>query len=160
MLLHQRFIPGLAINSYLVGDERTGEAAVIDATRDVDDALDFANANGLQIRYILETHVHADFVSGSRELKARLKNEPIIACSGYGGRDWTQPYPDQFLKEEQASQSLPAFNDTCKSTELAYGPETDATTSGRNDLFDFRAGYRSRNGTDVNAQGDRASLWT
>lgn len=104
MLLHQRFIPGLAINSYLVGDERTGDAAVIDPSRDVDDFIDFANENGLKIRYILETHVHADFVSGSRELKARLKNEPIIACSGYGGKDWTQPYPDQFLKEGDTIQ--------------------------------------------------------
>jgi hydroxyacylglutathione hydrolase len=104
MLLHQRFIPGLAINSYIVGDEKTGEAAVIDATRDVDDFIDFASANGLRIRYILETHVHADFVSGSKELKARLNNEPVIACSGYGGKDWTQPYPDQFLKEGDSIQ--------------------------------------------------------
>lgn len=104
MLLHQRFIPGLAINSYLIGDERTGEAAVIDPTRDVDDFLDFARDNGLHIRHILETHVHADFVSGSRELKARLHDEPVIACSGYGGKDWTQPYADQSLKEGDTIQ--------------------------------------------------------
>jgi len=104
VLLHQRFIPGLAINSYLIGDERTGEAAVIDPTRDVDDFLDFARDNGLHIRHILETHVHADFVSGSRELKARLHDEPVIACSGYGGKDWTQPYADQSLKEGDTIQ--------------------------------------------------------
>ena len=42
MLLHQRFIPGLAINSYLVGDERTKQAAVIDPTRDVDEFIRYA----------------------------------------------------------------------------------------------------------------------
>jgi hydroxyacylglutathione hydrolase len=99
MLLHQRFVPGLAINSYIVGDERTGEAAVIDPTRDVDDFIQYASDNGLHIRHILETHVHADFVSGAKELKARLNREPNIACSAYGGKEWTQPYADQYLKE-------------------------------------------------------------
>jgi hydroxyacylglutathione hydrolase len=97
--MYQRFVPGLAINSFVVGDERTGEAAVIDPTRDVDDFIQYASEHGLHIRHILETHVHADFVSGARELKARLKNEPTIGCSGYGGEDWTQPYADQYLKE-------------------------------------------------------------
>lgn len=99
MLLHQRFIPGLAISSYIVGDEKTGEAAIIDPTRDVEPFLHYAKEHGLRIRYILETHVHADFVSGAKELKARLRDEPVISCSGYGGKDWTQPYPDQLLKE-------------------------------------------------------------
>ena len=42
MLLYQRFVPGLAIASYVIGDERTGQAAVIDATRDVEDYLRYA----------------------------------------------------------------------------------------------------------------------
>ena len=87
MLLHQRFVPGLAIASYLVGDEKTGEAVVVDPTRDVDDFLRFARGHDLHIRHIIETHVHADFVCGSRELKARLDGEPTIYCSGYGGED-------------------------------------------------------------------------
>ena len=99
MLIHQRFIPGLAIASYIVGDEKTGEAAVIDPTRDVGDFLRYAEEHGLHIRHIVETHVHADFVSGSRELKARLNDEPVIHCSGYGGEDWTQPYADRPFKE-------------------------------------------------------------
>jgi hydroxyacylglutathione hydrolase len=99
MLLHQRFVPGLAINSYVVGDERTGEAAVIDPTRDVDDFLRYADDHGLRIRHVLETHVHADFVSGARELKARLQGEASIGCSGHGGPDWTPPYADRHLKE-------------------------------------------------------------
>lgn len=99
MLLHQRFIPGLAISSYLVGDERTGEAAVIDPTRDVEDYLTFARDNDLHIRHILETHVHADFVSGARELKARLKDEPVIHSSGMGGADWTPPCADHVAQD-------------------------------------------------------------
>ena len=99
MLLHQRFIPGLAIASYLVGDERTGEAAVIDPTRDVEEYLTFARDNDLHIRHILETHVHADFVSGARELKARLKDEPVIHSSGMGGAEWTPPYADHVAKD-------------------------------------------------------------
>lgn len=99
MLLHQRFIPGLAIASYIVGDEKSGEAAVIDPTRHVEEYIAFAKDHDLHIRHIIETHVHADFVCGSRELKARLDDEPTIHCSAYGGEDWTQPYADQHVKE-------------------------------------------------------------
>lgn len=99
MLFHQRFVPGLAIASYIVGDEKSGEAAVIDPSRDVADFIDFAKENDLHIRHIIETHVHADFVCGSRELKSRLDDKPRIYCSGYGGKDWTQPFADQYVKE-------------------------------------------------------------
>ena len=102
MLLHQRFVPGLAINSYLVGDERTKQAAVIDPTRDVDEFIDYARDNGLHIRHILETHVHADFVSGSLELKTRLDGEPMIHVSGLGGEEWTPPYADHVAKDGDA----------------------------------------------------------
>lgn len=97
MHFHQRFVPGLAIASYLIGDDRTGEAVVIDPTRDVDAYIRFAKANGLHIRHIIETHVHADFVCGSRELKARLNERPMIHCSGCGGDEWTQPFADNYL---------------------------------------------------------------
>jgi hydroxyacylglutathione hydrolase len=99
MLLHQRFVPGLAIASYIVGDERTGEAVVIDPTRDIEDFINFANEHELQIRHILETHVHADFVVGSRELKARLKGTPVIHSSGMGGPDWTPDYADRVVRD-------------------------------------------------------------
>lgn len=99
MLFHQRFVPGLAIASYIIGDEKSGEAAVIDPTRDVGDFIAFARDHDLHIRHIIETHVHADFVCGSRELKARLNDEPTINCSSYGGEDWSQPYADQYVNE-------------------------------------------------------------
>src|SRR5215218_4810556 len=108
MFFHQRFIPGLAIASYMIGDERAKEVAVIDPTRDVDEYLRIAKDEGLRITHILETHVHADFVSGSVELKSRLNGEPRIYCSGMGGSDWSPPYADHLIKdgEELAVGSL------------------------------------------------------
>ncbi|HXE75035.1 MAG TPA: rhodanese-like domain-containing protein [Candidatus Xenobia bacterium] len=102
MILHQRFVPGLAIASYLIGDEATGEAAVVDPTRDVDDFIAFASENGLRISHIFETHVHADFVCGSRELKARLNGSPTIHASAQGGAEWTPDYVDHAAKEGDA----------------------------------------------------------
>ncbi len=99
MFFHQRFVPGLSIYSYLVGDEGTKECAVIDPTRDVDDFIDIAKREGLRITHIFETHVHADFVSGSAELKARLDNEPVIHASGEGGEEWTPPYADVAVRD-------------------------------------------------------------
>lgn len=99
MFFHQRFIPGLAIYSYMVGDERSREAAVIDPTRDVDYFIALAKAEGLHITHIMETHVHADFISGANELKQRLGGAPQIHCSGLGGAEWTPPYADQVAKD-------------------------------------------------------------
>jgi hydroxyacylglutathione hydrolase len=99
MFFHQRFVPGLAIYSYIVGDEKTKEAAVIDPTRDVDEFIQIARREGLRIRHVLETHVHADFVSGSRELKERLGDEVTIHASGLGGKDWTPPYADHVVQD-------------------------------------------------------------
>ena len=66
----ERFYLGcLAHASYMVASE--GVAAVIDPQRDVDIYLEAAAANGWKIDYIIETHLHADFVSGHRELAER-----------------------------------------------------------------------------------------
>lgn len=99
MFFHQRFIPGLSIYSYVVGDEGTRECMVIDPTRDVDEFLTIAHREGLRITRILETHVHADFVSGSAELQARLNGSAQIHCSGEGGPDWTPPYANPVVKD-------------------------------------------------------------
>ena len=102
MFFHQRFIPGLAIYSYIVGDEKTKEAAVIDPTRDVDEFIEIAKREGLHIKHVLETHVHADFVSGSREMKDRLGDDVTIHASGMGGKDWTPAYADQVVQDMKA----------------------------------------------------------
>ncbi len=66
----ERFYLGcLAHASYAVGSE--GVAAIIDPQRDVDIYLEAAARKGLKIEYIIETHLHADFVSGHRELAER-----------------------------------------------------------------------------------------
>jgi glyoxylase-like metal-dependent hydrolase (beta-lactamase superfamily II)/rhodanese-related sulfurtransferase len=76
MFFHQFYLSCLAHASYLVGDG--GEAAVVDPQRDVDQYLDFASELGLRIRYVIETHLHADFVSGHRELAARTGAQIVI----------------------------------------------------------------------------------
>src|SRR5437763_650570 len=97
MFFHQRFIAGLAIASYMVGDEKSKEVAVVDPTRDVEEYISIAKSNGLRISHILETHVHADYVSGAAEWKARLKGEPVVHCSGMGGETWTAKYADRVV---------------------------------------------------------------
>lgn len=69
MYFKQFYVGCLAHASYLIGDG--GEAVVVDPSRDVDMYLDEAKANGLTIRWVLETHLHADFVSGHREIAQR-----------------------------------------------------------------------------------------
>src|SRR5271157_1757839 len=69
MYFEQFYLACLAHASYMIGSE--GEAAVIDPQRDVDIYLHAAEEQGLKIRHIFETHLHADFVSGHKELAAR-----------------------------------------------------------------------------------------
>ncbi|MBX3084240.1 MAG: MBL fold metallo-hydrolase [Anaerolineae bacterium] len=73
MYLQQFFIDGLGCASYLVGCEGAGVAAVIDPDRDVQKYLDVAAAKGLTITHVIETHLHADHVSGNTELAARTE---------------------------------------------------------------------------------------
>ncbi|MBK6909386.1 MAG: MBL fold metallo-hydrolase [bacterium] len=78
--------PYLAQYAYLIGCQRTGQALVIDPERDIDVYLNIAAENGLTIVAAAETHIHADFVSGTRELARRI---PITAyLSREGGADW------------------------------------------------------------------------
>lgn len=99
MLLHTFFQPGLAINSYLVGDADKKQAVMIDPARDVEPYLDYAKQAGLEISDIVETHVHADFISGSKELKHRLQNKPVIHCSALGGAQWIPSYADKHVMD-------------------------------------------------------------
>ncbi len=69
MYFKQFYLGCLAHASYLIGSE--GEAAVVDPQRDVDQYIIEASTQGLKIGYVIETHLHADFVSGHRELAAR-----------------------------------------------------------------------------------------
>ncbi len=78
MYFQQFYLSCLAHASYLLGSE--GIAAVVDPQRDVDIYLDEARRQGLRIAYIIETHLHADFVSGHRELAERTGAEIVIGA--------------------------------------------------------------------------------
>lgn len=87
----QRFYhAALAQASYLVGCQRTGAAVVVDPLRDVGPYLEAAAAPGLRVTHAAETHIHADFVSGARELAARAGAELLL--SGEGGAAWQYAY--------------------------------------------------------------------
>ena len=76
MYFKQFYLACLAHASYLIGSD--GEAAVVDPQRDVDEYLAEASANGLQIKYVIETHLHADFVSGHQEIADRTGAQIIF----------------------------------------------------------------------------------
>ncbi|HEY7789277.1 MAG TPA: MBL fold metallo-hydrolase [Vicinamibacterales bacterium] len=71
MILHQFYLNCLAHASYLIGDESSGVAAVVDPQRDVQQYLELAQARHLEIRHVILTHFHADFVAGHLELRDR-----------------------------------------------------------------------------------------
>lgn len=68
MKFEQHYLECLSQASYLIGDEASGVAAVVDPRRDIDVYLESAAESGLEIKYIIETHFHADFLSGHLEL--------------------------------------------------------------------------------------------
>lgn len=72
MIFKQFYLNCLAHASYLIGDEETGVAAVVDPQRDVERYLEFAAEHGLIIRHVFLTHLHADFVAGHLELRDRV----------------------------------------------------------------------------------------
>jgi len=69
MFFKQYYLGCLSHASYLIGDEATGRAVVVDPQRDISQYLADAEANGLRIEKVIETHFHADFLSGHLELK-------------------------------------------------------------------------------------------
>ncbi len=72
MILKQFYLPCLAHASYIIGDEETGTAAVVDPQRDTDQYIAFAAQHALAIKHVFLTHLHADFVAGHLELRDRL----------------------------------------------------------------------------------------
>ena len=98
MFFHRIYTAGLSIYSYLLGDETTKRCIVIDPVRNVVPYIIHAQNGGYDITDILETHVHADFVSGSRELKHQLNEKPRIHASGMGGKGWMPAYADEIVQ--------------------------------------------------------------
>ena len=93
MILRYFYDDRLAQASYLVGCAKTGEALVIDPARAMTPYLKAAEKEGLRITHVTETHIHADFVSGSRELAAATG--ATIYLSDMGDADWKYQYAQE-----------------------------------------------------------------
>jgi hydroxyacylglutathione hydrolase len=90
MLFKHFYEPKLAQASYLIGCPVAGEALVVDPNRNIDPYLKSAADEGLRVAHVTETHIHADFVSGARELAHRTGAR--LYLSGAGGSDWQYQY--------------------------------------------------------------------
>lgn len=88
----------LAQASYFIGCQKAGVAAVIDPKRDIDTYLEIAKQNNMQITHIFETHIHADFLTGSRELAAVTGAKMYL--SDEGGPGWEYEFPHEGLKHQ------------------------------------------------------------
>ncbi|MGE7767530.1 MBL fold metallo-hydrolase [Peribacillus sp. NPDC096540] len=101
MLIRYFYDEKLAHASYLVGCQATGEAVVVDPMRNITPYIQTAEKENLNIVGALETHIHADFVSGSRELADRFDTKMYI--SDEGDKDWKyqnlENVPHQLLKD-------------------------------------------------------------
>jgi hydroxyacylglutathione hydrolase len=97
MFFQHIYDKSLAQASYFIGCQKAGVAAVIDAKRDVDTYLEIAKANNMTITHIFETHIHADFLAGSREL-AQLTGAQLY-LSDEGGEGWEYEFPHVGLKD-------------------------------------------------------------
>ncbi|GAC1385971.1 MAG: MBL fold hydrolase [Herpetosiphon sp.] len=90
MLFRHIYTRELAQASYLIGCTATGEALVVDPTRDVEQYIALAGREGLRVTAVTETHIHADFVSGTRELAARTGAQ--VYLSDAGPQHWKYAY--------------------------------------------------------------------
>jgi hydroxyacylglutathione hydrolase len=93
MVFHRFYEDSIAQASYLVGCLATGEAAIIDPNRDLEQYMEMASQKGLRIVAVTETHIHADYVSGSRELAA--VTGATLYLSKEGGQDWQYGFADE-----------------------------------------------------------------
>jgi hydroxyacylglutathione hydrolase len=86
MLLERYYEESLAQASYLIGCERAREAIIIDPNREVEHYVRAAAAHRMRIVAVTETHIHADYLSGSRDLAAASRSKLLL--SGHGGASW------------------------------------------------------------------------
>lgn len=97
MLLKYFYDKKLAHASYLVGCQRAGVAVIVDPGRDIDPYLEVAAAEGMKITAVAETHIHADYVSGARELADRVGAKLYV--SDEGPAEWKYLYLDRYEHE-------------------------------------------------------------
>jgi hydroxyacylglutathione hydrolase len=97
MLLERFYDDDLAQASYLIGCQQSGEAIVVDGRRDIDTYIATAKRNGMKIVAVTETHIHADYLSGTREV-ARATGAKLYV-SGEGGQDWQYGFDAERLHD-------------------------------------------------------------
>lgn len=97
MFFQHVYDKSLAQASYFIGCQKAGVALVIDPKRDIDTYLEIAKANNMKITHVTETHIHADFLSGSRELAAVTGAEMFL--SDEGGEGWQYEFKHTGLKD-------------------------------------------------------------
>ncbi|WP_019567690.1 rhodanese-like domain-containing protein [Thioalkalivibrio sp. ALMg13-2] len=97
-MILERFVDaGLSQHSFVVGCQGSGEIAVIDPQRDVDVYLDYAERNGYRITRVMDTHIHADFASGARELADKTGARLLLSGHDVGEHFQVQfPHDDLF----------------------------------------------------------------
>lgn len=96
MFFKQFYDTDLAQGSYMIGCQAAGVAAVVDPRRDIEVYLTEAAAQGMRITVVTETHIHADYLSGSRELSKATG--ATLYLSDEGGPDWLYPFSHEPLR--------------------------------------------------------------
>jgi hydroxyacylglutathione hydrolase len=98
VIFKQFYLGCLAHASYLVGDEGTGIAAVVDPQRDIEQYLTFAGQHKLAIKHVFLTHFHADFIAGHLELRDRVGAQIYLGRAAKAGYSFT-PLADHTVVE-------------------------------------------------------------
>ena len=98
MILKQFYLPCLAHASYLIGDEASGTAAVVDPQRDIDQYIAFAAAHSLQIKHVFLTHLHADFIAGHLELRDRVGAKIYLGAAAKAGYAFTPLHDGEIVE--------------------------------------------------------------
>ena len=97
MYFKQITTPGLGCFSYVIGCPATGEMVVVDPKRDVQDYLDISRDEGMKIVHVIDTHVHADHVSGAQELKSHTGCDVMVYETSPVTYDFTPLKEDEKL---------------------------------------------------------------
>ncbi len=98
MQLKQYYLGCLAHASYLIADDTTKTAVVVDPQRDIDQYLEDAERQGLHIRYVVLTHFHADFLAGHLELRDRVGAQIVLGARAQADYQF-QPVKDGDILE-------------------------------------------------------------
>lgn len=98
MFFKQYYLECLAQASYVIGDEASGKAIVVDPRRDIEQYLDDAAANGLEITHTILTHFHADFIAGHIEMRDRVGARICIGAQGEADFDFQSLHDGDLLE--------------------------------------------------------------